>query len=114
MRVTTDLFVSALLRRVFGAGGFGAVLRKGSEEAGAVFIVMRGRSGDATLYGPSPQSDYDDTRPDDRRFSLLLQGTDAQIESRMAREERFDPDLWLVEIEPGASAPDDLFPLVRR
>ncbi|TIL61977.1 MAG: DUF1491 family protein, partial [Mesorhizobium sp.] len=28
MRVTTDLWVSALLRRVFGAGGFAAVVKR--------------------------------------------------------------------------------------
>ncbi|EHK53596.1 DUF1491 family protein, partial [Allomesorhizobium alhagi] len=55
MRVTTDLFVSALVRRIFAAGGFAAVVKRGATEAGAVFVIARGRLGDASLYGPAPQ-----------------------------------------------------------
>ena len=51
MRVTTDLWVSALLRRVFGAGGFAAVVNRGATEAGAVFVLTRGRLGDVALSG---------------------------------------------------------------
>lgn len=114
MRVTTDLFISAMLRRVFGAGGFGAVLKHGSAEAGAAFIVMRGRSGVSMLYGPSPQTDYDEGKPDDRRFSMLMEGQDEDVSARMAKEERFDPDLWLVEIEGGSVSAEDLLNLVKR
>ena len=35
MRVTSDLWVAALLRRIFSEGGFGAVLRRGGDSAGA-------------------------------------------------------------------------------
>ncbi|RUT88859.1 DUF1491 family protein, partial [Mesorhizobium sp. USDA-HM6] len=52
MRVTTDLWVSALLRRVFTAGGFAAVVKRGATEAGAVFVLSRGRLGEVVLYGP--------------------------------------------------------------
>ena len=109
MRVTTDFYVSALLRRVFSAGGFGAVLRRGGDSAGTVFLIVRGRMGDAVLYGPAPQSGYDDARPDDRLFSELLKSDDeATISARLAREEKFDSDLWVVEIEPAGNA-DGLF-----
>lgn len=113
MRVTSDLWVSALLRRAFGEGGFGAVLRRGGDSAGAIFIVMRDRMGEATLYGPAPQTGYDDARPDDRLFVELMRTTEeTRIDERLKKEERFDPDLWLVEIEPGR--PDaDLFPLMK-
>ncbi len=113
MRVTSDLWVSALLRRAFGEGGFGAVLRRGGDSAGAIFIVARDRMGEATLYGPAPQTGYDDARPDDRLFVELMRTADeARIDERLAKESRFDPDLWLVEIEPGR--PDaDLFPLMK-
>lgn len=100
MRVTTEIFVSALLRRVFSAGGFGAVVRRGAMEAGAVFLVERGRAGEATLYGPAAQADYDASKPDTRRFSLLLNGDDATVAARLAREEKFDSDIWVVELEP--------------
>ena len=105
MRVTTDLWISALLRRVFAVGGFGAVITRGGESAGAIFIVVRDRLGEATLYGPAPQVGYADARPDDRLFIELVRTTDeARIDEKLARERKFDSDLWVVEIEPGSSS----------
>ncbi|MBX3568737.1 MAG: DUF1491 family protein [Rhizobiaceae bacterium] len=102
MRVTSDLFVSALLRRVFSSGGYGAVARRGAAEAGAVFLTLRDRTGLVTLYAPASQTDYGEGRPDDRRFALAMSGEDGQVEARIEKELRFDPDVWVVEIEPGS------------
>ncbi|WP_137932173.1 DUF1491 family protein [Mesorhizobium comanense] len=102
MRVTSDLWVSALVRRVFSAGGFAAVVNRGATEAGAVFVLARGRLGDVALYGPAPQTSYDSAKPDDRFFSLLAAGDDAGVlDARLEREKKFDPDIWVVEIEAG-------------
>lgn len=100
MRVTTDMWVSALLRRAFSAGGFAAVLRKGASEAGAVFVMTRDRLGNVRLFGPAPQVSYDEGRPQDRLFQHLpgIQD-DASADRKMEREISFDPDLWLVELE---------------
>ncbi|MGV3553161.1 DUF1491 family protein [Rhizobium sp.] len=99
MRVVTDLFVSALVRRVFAAGGFAAVERKGAAEAGAVFIRQRFRDGLETLYGPAPQSLFGEG-DQDRRFEIRAERCQAtECEAIIAREARFDPDLWLVELE---------------
>ncbi|MER8388016.1 DUF1491 family protein [Mesorhizobium sp. M1380] len=109
MRVTTDLWVSALLRRVFSAGGFAAVVKRGATEAGAVFVLARGRLGEMALFGPAPQTSYDSARPDDRFFSLLGEGDDAaSFDARLEREKRFDPDIWVVEIEAGAIPVEEL------
>ena len=102
MRVTTDFWVSALVRRVFALGGFAAVSRRGAAEAGAVLIVVRGRTGDVRLYAPAPQTSYDDERPQERLFSKVLETTEEDaLEARIAREMRFDPDLWVIELEAG-------------
>lgn len=102
MRVTSDLWVSALMRRVFADGGFAAVTRRGATEAGAIFIIMRDRLGMLTLYGPAPQTSYDEERPSERRFSRLVEtAEESTLGSRLDREMRFDPDVWIVEIEPG-------------
>jgi len=109
MRLTTDFWVSALLRRVFGEGGFGAILNRGALEAGAVFILTRDRFGRSNLYGPAPQTSYDMARPGERQFSLLESDDDGTaIEKRLERERRFDPDIWVVEIEPGRTGIVDL------
>jgi len=112
MRVTTDLFVAALTRRIFSGGGFAAVERRGAAEAGACFIVERGRDGTVILYGPAPQTSYgEDGRPTDRRFAVLAEGDDDKARARLEREARFDPDLWVVEVEPGATPLSEIIAL---
>lgn len=107
MRVVTELFVSALVRRVFSAGGFAAVERRGATEAGAVFIRQRFRDGLETLYGPAPQSFFGEGE-EDRRFEIRAERSEAaDCDAIIARETRFDPDLWLVELEA-----DDLAGLI--
>ncbi|MDQ6436860.1 DUF1491 family protein [Mesorhizobium sp. LHD-90] len=108
MRVTSDLFVSALLRRVFASGGYGAVMRRGAFEAGAIFVTSRDRFGETTLFGPAAQASYDDAKPDERLFAELIRGGDAEVEARLAKEQRFDPDIWVVEIEAGGESPAEL------
>lgn len=109
MRLTTDFWVSALLRRVFGAGGFAAIIRRGATEAGAVFVLARNRQGETTFFSPAPQTSYDSAKPDERHFSLLDSGQDsAAINARLEKEIRFDPDIWVVEIEAGSVPVEEL------
>ncbi|WP_192183438.1 DUF1491 family protein [Mesorhizobium amorphae] len=109
MRVTTDLWVSALLRRVFAAGGFAAVVKRGAAEAGAIFVLARSRLGEVALFGPAPQTSYDSAKPDDRFFTLLGSGDDAaMLDARLEREKKFDPDIWVIEIEAGAVPVEEL------
>jgi hypothetical protein len=55
--------------------------------------------GTATLFGPAPQSLVDEGGGG-RLFTALLENVvPYEIEERMAREGRFDPDFWFVEIE---------------
>ena len=109
MRVIAELFVSALIRRVFASGGFAAVERRGASEAGAIFIRQRFRDGLETLYGPAPQSVFDDG-DDDRRFEIRAERREAaDCDAIIAREVRFDTDLWVVELEADDVA--GLFPV---
>ena len=102
MRLTTDFWVSALIRNVFRTGGFAAVVKRGATEAGAVFITIRDRLGRVTLYGPAAQASYDTAKPDDRLFTVLISdGEGEAVDQRLAKEARFDPDVWVVELEPG-------------
>ncbi|WP_217576104.1 DUF1491 family protein [Mesorhizobium sp. GbtcB19] len=109
MRVTTDLWVSALLRRVFSAGGFAAVVKRGATEAGAVFVLSRGRLGEVALYGPAPQTSYDSAKPDERFFTKLdASDNGSAFDARLEREKKFDPDIWVVEIEAGTVPVEEL------
>ena len=109
MRLTSEFWVSQLVRRA-GKDGFAAVLRRGAAEAGSIFIRVRRRSGLSDLYGPSPQTAYETDRPHDRLFALLLSAADdGGIDEKLAREARFDSDLWIVELELGATPAADFF-----
>jgi hypothetical protein len=105
MRLKSGIWVAAYIRRCHIEGAFAAVRRRGAEEAGAIFIKLNRLDGTAELYGPAPQSAFDESHPSDRAFSpcLATQPTaEAEIENRLAREVRFDPDVWIVEVEDRA------------
>ena len=101
MRVTTDFWVSALVKRVFSGGGFAAIAKRGATEAGAVFVIVRDRMGGAMLFGPAPQTSYDTAKPDERFFIRYALEDEAALDARLEKEKRFDSDIWVVEIEPG-------------
>ena len=105
MRLKSGLWVAAYLRRCSIAGAFPVVRRRGAEEAGAVFIRISRVDGSSDLFGPAPQSAFDDARPADRAFSACFAAqpvADAEVESYLAREIKFDPDVWIVEVEDRA------------
>lgn len=104
MRLRSDIFVSALIRRAELEGAVAMLRRRGAAEAGAIFVKLDTLDGRSQLFGPAPQSEE---LPDgfDRMFSRVhlqewLDPLDA--EARLKREIMFDPDLWIVEIEDRA------------
>lgn len=105
MRLKSAIWVAAYIRRCQTEGVFAALRRRGAEEAGAIFVKLNRLDGTAELFGPAPQSAFDDARPADRLFSRCLAEQpvpEARIEERLVREVRFDPDAWIVEIEDPA------------
>lgn len=101
MRLTSEMWISALLRHVFAQGGYGAIARRGATQAGAIFVIRRRRSGTCDLYSPAPQTDYTGHN-DERLFTLARDDIDdAAVSEYLKREERFDPDIWVVEVEIG-------------
>src|SRR5262249_22606604 len=104
MRLKSGILVAAYIRRCQGAGVFAAVRRRGSEEAGAIFIKVNRLDGTADVYGPAPQAAFDD-RPVDRAFSPSLKALpapEADAEGYLAKQVRFDPDVWIIETEDRA------------
>jgi len=104
MRLKSSIWVAAYLRRCQAEGVFGAVRRRGAEEAGAVFVKVSLLDGNAMLYVPAPQTVYDDGRPIDRFFVPAFPQplSEQAVEERLSRELRFDPDAWIVETEDRA------------
>src|SRR5258707_1914761 len=104
MRLKTVIWVADYLRRCQTAGVFGAVRRRGAEEAGAVFVKVATLDGKAMLYIPAPQTVYDDSRPIERYFMPIAAEAlpEPSVEDRITKEIRFDPDAWIVETEDKA------------
>jgi hypothetical protein len=105
MRLKTAIWVSAYIRRCHGEGAFAAVRRRGAEEAGAIFIKLNRLDGTGELFGPAPQTAFEEAKPADRAFSRCMKtrpAAEADIEAFLAREIRFDPDVWIVEVEDRA------------
>lgn len=106
MRVTSEFFVSALVRRIFAEGGFAALSRKGAAEAGAIFITVDRLDGSFDFYGPAPQALFGE-RAGERLFEqLILEGAQTDIDMRIKQEERMDPDFWHINIEARGGAID--------
>jgi hypothetical protein len=105
MRLKSGIWVAAYIRRCHIEGAFAVVRRRGADEAGAVFIKIDRLDGTVDLYGPAPQTAFEEARPADRAFSSCFATQpvpQADAESYLSRELRFDPDIWIVEVEDRA------------
>ena len=91
-RLASSVLVGALIRQAEAQGGFGAVLAKGDASAGAIVVVLTSRGAEPRLYERilQPEGDY-----------LWQRSTDESVEvpAFIARRRRFDPDLWVVELD---------------
>jgi hypothetical protein len=99
LRLKTEIWVSAFLRRCMVQGIYGAVVRKGAAEAGAVYVIVNHLDGTCHLFGPAPGPAYGDDG--ERRWAEELAGRVAVAETGplLERKRRVDPDIWIVEVE---------------
>ena len=103
MRLRSDIWVAAYLRRCGAEGASVALRRRGAAEAGAIFVKIDRLDGRSALYGPAPQSSVAEREPGvERVFTRVhepqwIDSLDA--ERRLVREIAFDPDLWILEVE---------------
>lgn len=95
-RLASSVLVKALIRRAEAEGGFGAIVAKGDANAGAIAVILRERGRAAALLERALQ-------PDGRYAwqGEIFQRTDneREIGDSLERKRRFDPDLWIVELD---------------
>lgn len=115
MRLKTEFWIKAYLRRVRSLGAFAAVLHHGDDDNGIIYVKLNRLDGSATLFGPAPPSlDRDADGDDERRFvrdhkpRTLIE---SEVDALVNRHRDFDPDIWVVEIESrdGQHGLDDWF-----
>ncbi len=102
MRLKSAIWVSAYIRRLSIEGIPVLVVRRGAEEAGAIFVKVNRLDGTADVYAPAPQAVFDDDHPTDRLWTRATGDepvSDEKAEDYLAKQARFDSDLWVVEVE---------------
>ena len=94
-RLKAGIFVRALIRRAEVAGASAYVARKGSEEAGAIFIKIARLDGTCTVLNQARDADGA------RVWARPLGETsdEEKASAYFERQIKYDPDLWIVEIE---------------
>lgn len=102
MRLKAEIWVKAYIRRLYCEAVPAAVLRHGDDDAGAVFIKINTRDGKAQILAPAPSADPDDMTGLDRRWRLTFSAEgveEAEADTFLARQTRYDPDIWIIELE---------------
>ena len=95
-RLSSDMLVGALIRRVEVAGGHAMVLAKGDKGAGTILIACAERGLATGLFERALAMDGS--------YALVPCGpadtTDTQaVSDYLARRRSRDPDLWVVELD---------------
>ena len=99
MRIKSEIWVSAYLRRCQAQGVPVVIARRGDEAAGAIFICIDRLDGTMLLYGPAPAGLVGS---ETERCWMISFGNRAvsliEVQEYLARQREFDPDLWIIEV----------------
>jgi hypothetical protein len=90
-RLASSVLVAALIRKAQAEGGFAAVLATGDQGAGAILVILAERGAGHRLYERILQTDG--------TYSWSPTPDSASVPDLVARRRRFDPDLWVVELD---------------
>jgi hypothetical protein len=91
------VWVGAYLRRLEGLAIPAFVVRRGDDTAGAVLVKLATLDGRARLF----QRSFD-PMTGARTWMVLAEGPEPEVDEAVARQRRFDPDLWVIEVEDRA------------
>jgi hypothetical protein len=95
-RITSKMLIGALRRRAEAAGGHATILSKGDEISGAVLLALadRGTVHGLRERGLAPDGSYRWVEAGPENVS------DPQaLADYLERRRKFDPDIWVVEID---------------
>jgi hypothetical protein len=95
MRLSTDLWVYALVRRAQLAGAFATIVRKGDARGGAVLVkTFDPKTREARLYAQALGRDGESVW-----MQPLSSAVESELDAYAGRAAQRDPDIWVVEIE---------------
>lgn len=96
-RLATGIWIAAYRRRLDLANIPAFVTAKGDDTAGAVLVKVAHMDGTAQVL--VRRFDF---MTDTRRWEVLNEGPEPEVDATIARERQTDPDLWVIEIEDRA------------
>ncbi len=97
VRLTAAFWVQAYLARLRGADIPAYVVARGDATAGAVAVKLATLDGRARAF-----QRVGDAGRGGRRWDLLAEGAEAEVDAVLGRARARDPDLWVIEIEDRA------------
>ena len=93
-RLASGVWVSAYLMRLQAKGIYAHVVHRGESTAGAVAVKLATMDGRASLFVRTLDGEGD------RVWTALVDaGPEAEADAAIARQRRFDRDLWVLEVE---------------
>lgn len=96
-RLTTRFWVDAYLARLRLHDIPAFVTAHGDDHAGAVLVKLATLDGRATAFTRGF-----DLETGARRWTVLAEGAEPEVDATIARQRGFDPDLWVIEVEDRA------------
>ena len=100
MRLKSEIWVKAYIRRCQVEGADAVLVRRGDIDAGAIYIKVSRLDGTALLYGPAPAGL--DEAGEDRRWVPCFEpqpAPETEADAYLDRQHAFDPDLWVIAVE---------------
>ncbi|WP_118137409.1 DUF1491 family protein [Oceanicella sp. SM1341] len=91
-RLASGFWVGAYLQRLRLADIPVYVTARGDEEAGAVLVKLCTLDGRARCF-------HRITTLEGRRWDVLAEGAEPEVDAAIARQRGFDPDIWVIEVE---------------
>lgn len=100
MRVKAEIWIQAYLRLCNVNGAPAVVTRRGQRDGGSIYIKICTLDGRVKLYGPAPAGIEESG--EGRVWSPCLEQEhvdEAAADNYLQRLSRFDPDIWILEVE---------------
>jgi hypothetical protein len=94
LKLTAEIWVSAYLTRLRLIDIPAFVVQRGDSTAGAVLIKLNTLDGKACCY----QRSFD-LMTGERKWIILAEGAEGDVDQSVAKQCSFDPDLWVIEVE---------------
>ena len=93
-RLTAGFWVDAYLQRLSLEGIPAFIVARGDATAGAILVKCARMDGSAVAH-----QRVLDLMTEQRRWEVLVDGPEQDVDAAIARQRSFDPDLWVIEIE---------------